>query len=152
MGTESRGNLFTYIPLEWSMSHFPAASPEILHRTVWRTVHRLFRRKVTIQPILSRSFIHFSLKGWENVLFWTWEWKGWTTEWDSRKQIQGNTFQASPVTLIHHTEYIGIVNATLIKRRSHEWTKRRTLSTSYCELDNKLPVEGGGGGGRGGSG
>ena len=40
--------------------------------------HRLLRWKMIILPILTTSLIHFSLKSWENLLFWTWEWKGYT--------------------------------------------------------------------------
>ena len=49
----------------------PAASPEILHYTVWRTwvFIALLRWKLIILPILATSLVHFSLKGWENVLF-----------------------------------------------------------------------------------
>ena len=37
--------------------------------------HSLLRWKMIILPILTTSLIHFSLKGWENVTFWSWEWK-----------------------------------------------------------------------------
>ena len=35
----------------------------------------LLRWKMIILPILTTSLLHFSLKGWENVTFWSWEWK-----------------------------------------------------------------------------
>ena len=38
--------------------------------------HSLLGWKLITLPILTTSLTHFSLKGWENVLFWTWEWKG----------------------------------------------------------------------------
>ena len=38
----------------------PAASPEILHHTVWRTFHSLLRWKMMILPILTISLIHLS--------------------------------------------------------------------------------------------
>ena len=50
----------------------PAASPEILHHTVWRTWHFIAYQsdeRRLLLPILTTSLIHFSLKGWENVLF-----------------------------------------------------------------------------------
>ena len=49
----------------------PAASPELLHNTVMENLafHSLPRWKMIILPIFTTSLIHFSLKGWENVLF-----------------------------------------------------------------------------------
>ena len=49
----------------------PAASPEILHHTVWRTWVFIasLRWKLIILPIIATPLVHFSLKGWENVLF-----------------------------------------------------------------------------------
>ena len=41
--------------------------------------HSLFRWKVIILQILTSSLVHFSLKGRENVTFWSWEWKGYST-------------------------------------------------------------------------
>ena len=49
----------------------PAASPEILHHTVWRTwvfIAYSDERWLYYQFSLPH-FIHFSLEGWENVLF-----------------------------------------------------------------------------------
>ena len=49
----------------------PAAFQVILHRTVWRTWLFIAYSdwKMIILPILTTPLIHFSLKGWENVLF-----------------------------------------------------------------------------------
>ena len=49
----------------------PAASPEILHHTVWRTwlCIAYSRWKIIILPILTTSLILFSLKSWENVVY-----------------------------------------------------------------------------------
>ena len=47
----------------------PAASPETLHHTVWRTFHIFLRWKMIMLPFPTTSLIHFSLEGWENVLF-----------------------------------------------------------------------------------
>ena len=61
-------------PFTTTSDHFqisPAASPEI-HHIVWRTwlfIACLGARWYTVLPILTTSLIHFSLKGWENVLF-----------------------------------------------------------------------------------
>ena len=68
----------------------PAASPEILHHTEWRTwlFHSLLRWKMIILPVLTTTLIHFSLKGWENVLFWTWEWKGLWDDFQPRTKYE----------------------------------------------------------------
>ena len=49
----------------------PVASPVILHHTVWRTWLFIAYSdwKMIIVPVLTTSLIHFSWKGWENVLF-----------------------------------------------------------------------------------
>ena len=49
----------------------PTAFPVILHHTVWRTWLFIAYSywKMIILPILTTSLTHFSLKGWENVLF-----------------------------------------------------------------------------------
>ena len=50
----------------------PAASPEILHYTGWRTwlsITILLRWKMIILPILTTSLYILSWEGWENVLF-----------------------------------------------------------------------------------
>ena len=47
----------------------PTAAPEICHQTVWRTWLFIAYSKMTTLPILTTSRIHFSLKGWEDVLF-----------------------------------------------------------------------------------
>ena len=71
-GERSRRAICSGYPFTLKSDHFlisPAASPEILHHTVWRTW--LF----IVLPTLTTSPIHFSLKGWENVLFLNWEGK-----------------------------------------------------------------------------
>ena len=56
----------------------PAASPEILHHSMKKmALHSFLRWKLIILPIPTTSPIHLSLKGWENVCFWTWEWNSW---------------------------------------------------------------------------
>ena len=45
----------------------PATSPEILHHTVWRTW--LSIAYLSMPPILTTSFIHFSSEGRETVLY-----------------------------------------------------------------------------------
>ena len=62
-------NPFTPKSDQVQISH--EASPEILHHTVWRTSLFIVDSdwKKIIVPILTTSLIHFSLKGWENVLF-----------------------------------------------------------------------------------
>ena len=49
----------------------PVASPVIWHHTVWRTWLFIAYSdwKMILVPVLTTSLIHFSLKGWENVLF-----------------------------------------------------------------------------------
>ena len=49
----------------------PAASPVILHHAVWRTWLFIAYSdwKMILVPVLTTSLIHFSWKGWENVLF-----------------------------------------------------------------------------------
>ena len=49
----------------------PVASPVILHHTVWRTWLFIAYSdwKMILVPVLTTSLIHFSWKGWENVLF-----------------------------------------------------------------------------------
>ena len=49
----------------------PVASPVILHHTVWRTWPFIACSdwKMILVPVLTTSLIHFSWKGWENVLF-----------------------------------------------------------------------------------
>ena len=48
----------------------PAASPQIFHHSMKNLAfHSLLRQKMIILPILTTSLIHFSLQGWENVLF-----------------------------------------------------------------------------------
>ena len=49
----------------------PVASPVILHHTVWRTWLFIAYSdwKMIPVPVLTTSLIHFSWKGWENVLF-----------------------------------------------------------------------------------
>ena len=53
----------------------PAASPVILHHTVWRTWFSIAYsdEKWLYYQILIASLIHFSVDGWENVVF---KWKG----------------------------------------------------------------------------
>ena len=63
----SIGNPFTPKIKTDQLQISPAASPAILHHTVGRTY--LLRWKMIILPILTTSLIHFSLKGWENVMF-----------------------------------------------------------------------------------
>ena len=62
---------------EWSFQMSPAASPEILHHTAWRTW--LFiaysDERLIMLPILSTSLIHLSFKGLGECIFWTWEWR-----------------------------------------------------------------------------
>ena len=66
---KNRVNPFTLKSDQFQIS--PAASPEILHPTVWRTwlfiPYSEGRRSYV--PILLSSLIHFSLKGLENLLF-----------------------------------------------------------------------------------
>ena len=52
-------HLYPFTPKNDQFQIPPAASREILHHTIWRT----------IISILTTSLIHFSLKSWENVLF-----------------------------------------------------------------------------------
>ena len=49
----------------------PVASPVILYHTVWRTWLFIAYSdwKMILVPCLTTSLIHFSWKGWENVLF-----------------------------------------------------------------------------------
>ena len=53
---------FPFHSQEWSFSNFPCSPPEILYITQYKW-------KIIILPILTTSFIHFSLQSWENVLF-----------------------------------------------------------------------------------
>ena len=56
----------------WSIQISPAASPEILHHTVWRTwlfIAYSDERHYTTNSHYCTSLIHFLLKCWENVLF-----------------------------------------------------------------------------------
>ena len=66
-----RFNLFTSKSDQFQIS--PAASPEILHHTVWRTwlciAYSDGSDERWLYSILRTSFIHLSFKGWENVLF-----------------------------------------------------------------------------------
>ena len=56
----------------------PAALPDTLHHTVWRTwLPQLTHMEETIVPILTTSPIHFSLGRLGECTFWTWEWRGW---------------------------------------------------------------------------
>ena len=56
---------------EWSMSAFPCSLARNItsHSKENLAFHSLLGWKMIILPILTTSFIHFSLKGWENVLF-----------------------------------------------------------------------------------
>ena len=67
----SLGKFNPFTPKSDQLQISPAASPEILHYTVQRTwlFHSLLRWKIIILSILSVSLTHFSLKGWEIVLF-----------------------------------------------------------------------------------
>ena len=59
-----------FTPKNGQFQIYPAASPGIQHHTVWRTcLLSLLRWKKIILPILTTSLLHFSLEGWENVLF-----------------------------------------------------------------------------------
>ena len=64
--------------LEWSISNFPCSLPRNItsHSMKNLAFHSSLRWEMIILPILTMSLKHFSLKGWENVIFWTWEWKG----------------------------------------------------------------------------
>ena len=67
-----RGHLFNpFNPKSDQCQISPAASPGILHHTVWRTLLFIAYSdwKIIMLPILTTSLIHFSLEGWENVLF-----------------------------------------------------------------------------------
>ena len=56
---------------EWSISDFPCGLTRNIpsHSTKNFTFHRLLRWKMIILQTLTTALIHFSLKGWENVLF-----------------------------------------------------------------------------------
>ena len=67
-------DLFRYItftPKSDQVQISPVASPVILHHTVWRTWLFIAYSdwKMILVPVLTTSLIHFSWKGWENVLF-----------------------------------------------------------------------------------
>ena len=86
-------------PFTAKSDHFQissAASPEILHQTVWRTwlFISLLRWKMIILPILTTSLIHFSSKGWEQVPFWSWEWMVTTGPWTKSGQLFSSSFPA----------------------------------------------------------
>ena len=67
--TENDANTFT--PKSDQVQISPVASPVILHHTVWRTWLFIAYSdwKMILVPVLTTSLIHFSWKGWENVLF-----------------------------------------------------------------------------------
>ena len=62
---------------EWSISNFSCILTRNItsHSIKNLGFHHLLRWKMIILPILTTSLIPFSLKGWENVNFWTWEWR-----------------------------------------------------------------------------
>ena len=82
----------------------PAASPEILHHTEWRTWPFIaYSDEIAfILPIPTTSLMQFSLKGWENLLF----------EFGS-KNVQRilNTFDFFPISLfIRKVTYFFFLN------------------------------------------
>ena len=67
----TRWRINTFIPKSDQVQISPVASPVILHHTVWRTWLFIAYSdwKMILVPVLTTSLIHFSWKGWENVLF-----------------------------------------------------------------------------------
>ena len=65
------GELNPFTPKSDQVQISPVASPVILHATVWRTWLFIAYSdwKMILVPVLTTSLIHFSWKGWENVLF-----------------------------------------------------------------------------------
>ena len=63
---------------KWTISNFPCSLTRNItsHSRKNLAFHSLSRWTMIILPILTTSVMHFSFKGWENILFWTWEWKG----------------------------------------------------------------------------
>ena len=61
----------TFTPKSDQVQISPVASPVILHHTVWRTWLFIAYSdwKMILVPVLTTLLIHFSGKGWENVLF-----------------------------------------------------------------------------------
>ena len=70
---------------EWSIWKFPLQPHQKYYITQMKNLafHSLLRWKMIMLPILAISLIPFSLKGWDSVTFWSWEWKGWnlTKHW-----------------------------------------------------------------------
>ena len=64
----------------WSSSHFSCGlTSNITSPTVWRTwlfiAYRRWKNYTTNSHYFTCTFLFTRLKGWENVRFWTWEWK-----------------------------------------------------------------------------
>ena len=70
-GTQQRWTATCPPPKSDQVQISPVASPVILHHTVWRTWLFIAYSdwKMILVPVLTTSLIHFSWKGWENVLF-----------------------------------------------------------------------------------
>ena len=80
----------------------PVASPVILHHTVWRTWLFIAYSdwKMILVPVLTTSLIHFSWKGWENVLF---ELGSERVNPFTPKSDQFQIFPAASPEILHHT-------------------------------------------------
>ena len=119
----------------------PAALPEILCHTVWRTwpFIALLRWKMIITPILTTSLIRVSLGRLGECTFWTWEWKG------SPKLYIISVWCCNKPLLVP-------VLARVVRSRCHlgdgsgplgpaspEGPTRKTLQYSHCELSLTMP-------------
>ena len=63
---------------EWLISNFPSSLTRNItsHSMENLAFHTLLRWRMIILQILTTPLIHFSFKGWENVNFLSWDWKG----------------------------------------------------------------------------
>ena len=71
LGRWCRSPIKPFHSQEWSISNFPCSLTRNIapHSMENLAFHRLLEWKLIILPILATSLVHYSLKGWEDVIF-----------------------------------------------------------------------------------
>ena len=134
----------------WSISDFPCSLTRNItsHSMKNLAFHSLLRWKMIILPVLTILILHLSLKGWENVLFWTWElWKGQSyrenqVAWSFKRKAErpvAVTKDAFPVPSRLHCKHVPSIfrfSATweLGQMRSPQFSRGRKSTGNACSL------------------